>query len=173
MKRKREVYLECPRCHRSYINEPIICPYCNINLALSEEVDEYDENGDYIGTDELIELRDPLHLYNTVKYIAEKFIERTNGKVELIPSIEKVHDDRYDKDETDYYYIVGYINLVGISDNRYNIGKIKVNETYNNDDTRKYIKSDLEYILKYKTNLAYKGISRKYKLKVKVKGLVK
>lgn len=179
----REEHLACPKCKKEFINHYLpgenvidICPDCNKYLYPKEDVDYFD-NEEYIGSGQRIEEEDSYNIYLDVQTNISKFLEyNTKGKVILVPKIEKVHDTNYDIDE-DYYYLIGYLYLMGYTDSNREclISKAKINWTYGDtsNSKKKFIKEDLEYVLKYRSELIYKSINKDIKSKVSLRKRVK
>ena len=135
----KEEYLSCPKCKKEYINYDIegkekiyVCPDCNLSLVPTEDVD-YFIDGEYIGENNTIIEEDDFNIYIDVQSAVEKFLEyNKNGKVVLVPKIEKVHDSNYDIEGSDYYYIIGYLYIMGYTDSNKEcvIGKAKILNLY-------------------------------------------
>lgn len=180
----REEHLSCPKCKKEFINYNLPdstridnCPDCAMYLLPSEDV-EYFDNEEYIGTGQIIEEEDTYNIYLDVQTDISKFLEyNPKGKIILVPKIEKVHDSKYDVEEKDYYYLVGYLYIIGHTDSKREclISKAKINWTYGDitDSKKKFIKEDLEYILKYRSELIYKSIDKEIKSKVSLRKRVK
>lgn len=180
----KEEFLSCPKCKKEYINYDIegkvkiyVCPDCNISLVPTEDVECFNDE-EYIGENNTIVEDDDFNIYIDVHTEVEKFLDyNKNGKVVLVPKIEKVHDSNYDIEESDYYYIVGYLYIIGYTNKNKEciIGKAKINSTYGGNDKYKkdFIKNDLEYILKYRSELIYKTINQSIKKKVSLRRRLK
>lgn len=180
----KEEFLSCPKCKKEYINYDIegkvkiyVCPDCNISLVPTEDVECFNDE-EYIGENNTIVEDDDFNIYIDVHTEVEKFLDyNKNGKVVLVPKIEKVHDSNYDIEESDYYYIVGYLYIIGYTNKNKEciIGKAKINSTYGGNDKYKkdFIKNDLEYILKYRSEQIYKSINQSIKKKVSLRRRLK